>query len=67
LATAYPDGHPDSQETVDEELDHLKAKIDAGADFIVTQLFYDVDKFLSWQAKVRAKGVISCLQATEFL
>jgi len=27
---AYPDGHPDSQETADEELDHLKAKIDAG-------------------------------------
>lgn len=31
--------------------------MDAGADFIVTQLFYDVDQFLSWKDKVRAKGI----------
>ena len=43
--------------TEDEELDYLKAKVDAGADFIVTQLFYDVPAFLHWIANVRAKGV----------
>ncbi|TFK30211.1 methylenetetrahydrofolate reduct [Coprinopsis marcescibilis] len=54
---AYPDGHTDGSLGEDEELDHLKAKVDAGADFIVTQLFYDVDRFLTWLQKVRAKGI----------
>jgi methylenetetrahydrofolate reductase (NADPH) len=55
---AYPDGHPDrpSDQSRNEELDHLKAKVDAGADFIVTQLFYDVDHFIQWLVKVRQKG-----------
>ncbi|OMP89026.1 Methylenetetrahydrofolate reductase 1 [Diplodia seriata] len=38
-------------------LDHLKEKIDAGGTFIVTQMFYDVDIFLDWAKKVRAKGI----------
>ena len=54
--TAYPDGHPDRETDEDGELDHLKAKVDAGAEFIITQLFYDVDGFLQWIKKVRAKG-----------
>jgi methylenetetrahydrofolate reductase (NADPH) len=55
---AYPDGH-DKETPEDVELDYLKAKVDAGADFIVTQLFYDVDGFLQWVKKVRGKGVFS--------
>ncbi|KAF9520531.1 hypothetical protein BS47DRAFT_1287077 [Hydnum rufescens UP504] len=53
---AYPDGHTDSKSS---ELDfqHLRTKVEAGADFIVTQLFYDVDNFLDWQKKVRAMGI----------
>lgn len=38
-------------------LDHLKEKVDAGGTFIVTQMFYDVDIFLEWVDKVRAKGI----------
>ncbi|KAF2489404.1 methylenetetrahydrofolate reductase-like protein [Lophium mytilinum] len=38
-------------------LEHLKEKVDAGATFIVTQMFYDVDIFLDWVDKVRARGV----------
>jgi methylenetetrahydrofolate reductase (NADPH) len=57
--TAYPDRHPDKDLSEEEELDHLKAKIDAGADFIVTQLFYDVDGFIAWQERVRRKGTLS--------
>jgi methylenetetrahydrofolate reductase (NADPH) len=56
ILAAYPDGHPDSKTDEDTELDFLKTKVDAGADFIVTQLFYDVDRFLAWVKKVRAKG-----------
>jgi methylenetetrahydrofolate reductase (NADPH) len=37
--------------------------VDAGADFIVTQLFYDVDRFLQWLKKVRAKGQSSGLSS----
>ncbi|PIL24320.1 hypothetical protein GSI_14073 [Ganoderma sinense ZZ0214-1] len=54
---AYPDGHPDRETDEDGELNHLKAKVDAGAEFIITQLFYDVDGFLQWIKKVRAKGI----------
>ncbi|KIM79705.1 hypothetical protein PILCRDRAFT_823250 [Piloderma croceum F 1598] len=52
----YPDGH-DKDTAEDAELNYLKAKVDAGADFIMTQLFYDVDGFLQWVKKVRAKGI----------
>jgi len=55
-ATAYPEGHPDRETDEDGDLDVLKEKVDAGADFIVTQLFYDADRFLKWADKVRAKG-----------
>ncbi|KAF8077711.1 methylenetetrahydrofolate reductase-domain-containing protein [Lyophyllum atratum] len=54
---AYPDGHTDSHLDEDAELTFLKEKVDAGADFIVTQLFYDVDRFLQWLKKVREKGI----------
>ncbi|KAF8511149.1 methylenetetrahydrofolate reductase-domain-containing protein [Hysterangium stoloniferum] len=53
----YPDGHPDQEVDEEAELINLKAKVDAGADYIITQLFYDVDAFLSWVNRVRAKGI----------
>ena len=36
---------------------YLKDKVDAGADFIVTQLFYDVDIFLDWVTRCREAGI----------
>ncbi|PVF94840.1 methylenetetrahydrofolate reduct [Serendipita vermifera] len=54
---AYPDGHTESQADEATQIKHLKAKVDAGADFIVTQLFYDVDSFLKWQTKAREAGI----------
>ena len=56
IASAYPDGHADSDVDEDTELEYLKEKVDAGAEFIITQLFYDVDGFLKWLRKARAKG-----------
>lgn len=52
----YPEGCDDNrdQETLTE---HLKEKVDAGGTFIVTQMFYDVDNFLNWVKRVRAKGI----------
>ncbi|KAJ7086012.1 methylenetetrahydrofolate reductase-domain-containing protein [Mycena belliarum] len=54
---AYPDGHTGQLHDERAEIGLLKAKVDAGADFIVTQLFYDVDGFLQWVGKVREAGI----------
>lgn len=52
----YPEGTDDNK---DEELllDHLKEKVDMGATFIVTQMFYDADNFVRWVGKVRERGI----------
>src|SRR5277367_1612551 len=53
-------GYPEGCDDQDDEallLEHLKEKVDIGATFIVTQMFYDVDNFLEWVRKVRAKGI----------
>ncbi len=42
----YPEGLGECP--FDEELKHLKLKVDAGADYIISQLFWDVPKFLKW-------------------
>ena len=47
----------DDQEDVDLLIDHLKEKVDAGASFVITQMFYNVDIFLNWVQKCRAKGI----------
>ena len=52
----YPEGCDDGTEP-EELMEHLKEKVNAGGTFIVTQMFYDVDNFLDWVKKVRAKGI----------
>ena len=52
----YPEGCEDQRDP-DVALDHLKEKVDAGGSFIVTQMFYDVELFLLWVKKVRARGI----------
>lgn len=52
----YPEG-ADDQSDVDLLLDHLKEKVDAGATFVVTQMFYDGDNFVDWVKRARAKGI----------
>ncbi|KIM55040.1 hypothetical protein SCLCIDRAFT_135459 [Scleroderma citrinum Foug A] len=54
---AYPEGHPDNQVDDETNFDILKEKINAGADFIVTQLFYDASRFLEWLERVRLHGI----------
>lgn len=55
---AYPEGHCDSLDRdIDRDIDHLKLKQDAGAQFVITQLFYDVDVFIAWYKKCRAAGI----------
>ncbi len=52
----YPEGHqecPDKQ----RDLEHLKHKVDCGADFVVTQLFFRNEDYFSFVARARALGV----------
>ncbi|CAB9517675.1 Methylenetetrahydrofolate reductase [Seminavis robusta] len=52
----HPEGHPSSNST-EEELEHLLQKVNAGAEFIITQFFYDVQLFLQFVRRCRAKGI----------
>ncbi|KEZ41148.1 Methylenetetrahydrofolate reductase 2 [Scedosporium apiospermum] len=52
----YPEGCDDNKDE-DLLLEHLKEKVDKGAGFIVTQMFYDADNFLRWVKRVREKGI----------
>lgn len=47
----------DDNSDTDQLIDHLKEKVDAGATFVVTQMFYNVDIFLDWVEKVRQRGI----------
>jgi methylenetetrahydrofolate reductase (NADPH) len=52
----YPEGHIDNPDKESDIL-FLKQKVDAGADYIITQLFYDVDNYLNWVQKCRDIGI----------
>lgn len=52
----YPEGHPES-ESREADLDALKAKIDAGCDFLTTQMFFDNDVFFNFLYRVRDRGM----------
>jgi methylenetetrahydrofolate reductase (NADPH) len=53
----FPEGHPHSKGSKDQDLIYLKEKIDAGADFILTQFFYDPDVFVEFHEQCRSIGI----------
>lgn len=54
--SAYPEKHPQSP-NFDEDIDTLKAKVDAGATRAITQFFFDNDLYDRYVEKVRARGI----------
>lgn len=52
----FPEGHPGTPNRV-KEMDHLKAKVDAGADYIVTQLFFNNDDFYDFRDRCTIAGI----------
>lgn len=58
----YPEGHPEcvteeGERDLEKDLLHFKAKVDKGADFAITQLFFDNNVFFSFVKKAREVGV----------
>lgn len=53
---AYPENHPESA-SAEENITHLKMKIDAGADYVITQMFFDIEKFLRFRDLAAKRGV----------
>jgi len=53
---AYPEGHPQSK-SLDDDIDNLKRKIDAGATRAISQYFFDVDLFRRFRDRVAAAGI----------
>ncbi len=54
--SAYPEGHPESA-SIDQDIDVLKAKIDAGATRAITQFFFENEVYFRFLDKVRARGI----------
>jgi len=54
--STYPEGHPESS-SIDQDIDALKAKIDAGATRAITQFFFENDVYFRFLDRALAKGV----------
>lgn len=52
----FPEGHPETPNRL-KEMDYLKAKVDAGADYIVTQLFFDNRDFFDFAERCELAGI----------
>ncbi len=52
----YPEKHPQA-ETLDEDIDNLKRKVDAGITHLISQLFYDNEDFYRFLDKARSSGI----------
>lgn len=52
----YPEGHPEAA-NMNEDLDHLKEKVDAGCEYLTTQMFFDNNIYYRFLYKALAKGI----------
>jgi methylenetetrahydrofolate reductase (NADPH) len=55
-AAAYPEGHVETRDLA-RDLANLRTKVDAGVDFLVTQLFFDDDRYFGFVDRARAAGI----------
>ncbi|MGE5631095.1 MAG: methylenetetrahydrofolate reductase [NAD(P)H] [Caulobacteraceae bacterium] len=55
-AACYPEGHIECRDSI-ADLKNLKQKVDCGADFLITQLFFDNNLFYSFMEKLQLVGI----------
>ncbi len=55
-AACYPERHPESNSS-ELDLAYLKDKVEAGADFLITQFFYQIDDFRAFLSAARHAGI----------
>ncbi len=56
MGACYPEGHLEAK-SLDEDIDNLKKKVDAGATHLLSQLFFDNDVYLRFLEKARKAGI----------
>lgn len=55
-AACYPEGHVESENKT-ADIQHLKEKVDAGCDFVTTQMFFDNNILYNYLYRIREKGI----------
>ena len=55
-AACYPEGHVESANKTEDIL-HLKEKVEAGCDFVTTQMFFDNNILYNYLYRIREKGI----------
>lgn len=52
----YPERHPEAP-SMEDDLERLRHKVACGADFVITQLFFDNDRYFEFVDRARAEGI----------
>ena len=52
----YPEGHPEA-DTIEDDLCYLKDKVEAGCDFLTTQMFFDNNVYYNFMYKILKKDI----------
>ncbi len=55
-AACYPEGHVEAK-TIEEDIQYLRQKVEAGCDFLTTQMFFDNSILYKYLYRIREKGI----------
>ncbi|MDY7107513.1 MAG: methylenetetrahydrofolate reductase [NAD(P)H] [Planctomycetota bacterium] len=56
IGAGFPEGHPETPNRI-VQMDHLKAKVDAGVNCLITQMFFDNRAFYDWCERCELAGI----------
>ena len=55
-AACYPETHPEAA-SAESDLEYLAKKVENGADFLISQLFFNNDRYIAFERRVRDRGI----------